>query len=203
MTEPRAISKLDVDNYASWSCELKYLMIDKGLWGAIDPDFAEPSTIKGAALIDKRAKAVIGLCVQPHHHDTVESAKTAKELWETLESIYKPRGNAQQLRLRKAPASLEQIGSEPITKYICRAKTTWHNLEACGGKATESEVVLSILAGLDRRYTTISSIISSRDKPGKASETRGSWRDVNSSRPVRSSRRRIEIWPRQKRQLPS
>ncbi len=32
-----SIAKLDVENYAAWSREIKYLLIGRGLWGAVDP----------------------------------------------------------------------------------------------------------------------------------------------------------------------
>ena len=41
-----SIAKLDVENYASWSTAMKYVLIERGLWGAVDPDFLEERTDK-------------------------------------------------------------------------------------------------------------------------------------------------------------
>ena len=90
-----SIAKLDVENYAAWSREIKYLLIGRGLWGAVDPGcLDDPEDTAAVAKLDRKAKAFIGLYVLPHHHVTVEAAESAKELWETLEHTYKPRAHA-------------------------------------------------------------------------------------------------------------
>ena len=58
-----------------------------------------------------------------HHLNTVEQAGTAKGLWETFQPTYKAKSNANRIALRKQLNTLKKLPSEPITKYVDRAKT--------------------------------------------------------------------------------
>jgi len=75
---------------------------------------------------------------------TLLACKTAKEAWDTLEKIYKARSVARKLQLKKEPNNLKKGLSEPLPKYIARAKTIWNDLLATGHDIKPSEVVLIV-----------------------------------------------------------
>ena len=64
---------LDVDNYATWRILMKYVLISKGLWAAVESDTVEHEA-------DQKALATIGLYVKEHHLSTLERCGTAKLL---------------------------------------------------------------------------------------------------------------------------
>jgi hypothetical protein len=151
------IEKLDVDNYATWSIKMQYFLIHKGLWKAIDESAELDQEI------DARARALIGLCVRDHHLSTLRDCKTAKKAWEALEAIYKAKSNARRLQLKKELNSLRMEASEPMTKYVSRARALQEQLYAAGYPIRDEEVVLSVLAGLPGDYDTVVTILETSD----------------------------------------
>ena len=77
------IELLDIDNYATWETRMKFLLITKGLWTAIEADDGRVDPD-----IDQRALATIGLFVKEHHLTTLKRCGTAKEAWRQLEAVY-------------------------------------------------------------------------------------------------------------------
>lgn len=148
------IKRLDVDNYATWSTKMRFLLITKGYWTAVEEEGQDN---------DAKALALIGLCVEDHHLSTIDKCSTAKEAWETLASIYKAKSIAKVLQLKRELNSLKKETSEPITKYIARAKNIRDQLHAAGHKVDDEDVVLSALAGLPTEYNTLVSILENGD----------------------------------------
>ena len=147
------IEKLDVDNYATWSVKMKFLLITKGLWA--------PITAQGDvnAAADEKALALIGLFVQDHHLGTVANAKSAKEAWMSLENIYQAKSNARRLWLKRELNSLRKVANEPLTKYVARAVDIRSQLAAAGHDIKEDEVVMSVLAGLPAEYNVVVAVL--------------------------------------------
>ena len=106
---------LDVDNYATWRILMKYVLISKGLWAAVESDTVEHEA-------DQKALATIGLYVKEHHLSTLERCGTAKRAWMELERVYQAKSNARKLQLRMQLSQLKMGATEPLTKYVSRAK---------------------------------------------------------------------------------
>ena len=68
-----SIEKLDVDNYATWSTRMKWLLTTKSLWEPVTQ--AEVADDKA----DGKALALIGLSVKDHHISTLGGCETAKQ----------------------------------------------------------------------------------------------------------------------------
>ena len=148
-----SIEKLDVDNYAIWSVDMKWLLITKCCWSAIsDPDNVEEET-------DMKALALIGLHVQKHHKSSLADCETAKEAWDLLSTVYKAKSNARRLQLRKELNNLKLAVDEPLTKYVARARGIRDQLLAAGQEIKEEEVAWSVLAGLPDNYESMVNII--------------------------------------------
>ena len=149
------VEPLDVDNYASWMPQMKYYLIGKDLWDVVETGGDSEDDKKK----DKKAKAAIGLRVKKHHLNTVEKAGTAKGLWETFQATYRAKSNANKIVLRKQLNTLQKLPSEPITKYVDRAKTIWSDLTATGTEMPETEVTLLILTGLPKEYEVVATVL--------------------------------------------
>ena len=152
------IEKLDLDNYGSWSVQMKFLLIHKGLWAATT---GAEETSAGDSL---KALALIGLNVKEHHLSTLDKCTTAKEAWTTLESTYKAKTMARRLQLKRELNNLKKSATEPLPKYISRVRDIWNDLKASGHDIKESEVVLNVLAGLPKEYETSVAIIEAAEK---------------------------------------
>lgn len=153
--EKQGIEPLDVDNYATWRVRMKCILITKGLWSAIECD--ENATPD--ASVDKKALAQMGLYVKEHHLTVLDRCKTAKEAWELLEKTYQAKSNARKRQLRKALTTLKMGASEPLTKYVARAKEIQDQLRAAGHEVSDQEVAWSLLAGLPSQYDTVVTVL--------------------------------------------
>jgi hypothetical protein len=148
---------LDVYNYSVWSLRMGAMLVMKDLWSAID------GTSKDTGK-DLKAKAAIMLNVKDHHLATLAECTSAKEAWEKLATLYKAKTNARRLQLRQEMNALKLEPSEPLSKYLSRAKGIYTDLKAAGDeKMTENEVAWSLLAGLPKEYETICTIIMADD----------------------------------------
>lgn len=109
------VERLDVDNYATWRSKMKWLLISKGFWTVVTGSNVD---------VEKDAKALtqIGLHVKDHHLPLLESCDTAKSAWDQLEAIFQAKSNTRKRQLRKELSQLKMGATEPLTKYVARAK---------------------------------------------------------------------------------
>lgn len=146
------VERLDVHNYATWRSRMRFLLISKGLWGAVTGDSIDPEK-------DLKALAVIGLHVKDHHLAELERCGHAKDAWETLEAIYQAKSNARKRQLRKELSQLKMGPAEPLTKYVARARELQNQLRAAGHDVADQEVAWSVLAGLPSTYDTVVTVL--------------------------------------------
>lgn len=140
------VERLGVANYAVWAQRMKFLLIRKGLWSAVENAEDDDS---------QKALATIGLHVEDYHLATLAGCDTAKEAWDTLKAQYQARSNATKLQLRRQLNSLRMRPDEPLTKYVARVKEIRNQLAAAGCEVTEAELVWSMLAGLHKEYDAV------------------------------------------------
>lgn len=159
-----SIEKLGASNYATWSTDVKWALIIKGLWNAID----DPENLEDGD--DVKALAFIGLTVEKYIKPTVDECDTARDAWDKLEESYKAKATAQRIKLKKDLATL-QLGwtdvapngqggkqtskREDITAYVARASSIRNQLSAAGMDVPGEEFTMAILAGLPDEYTAL------------------------------------------------
>jgi hypothetical protein len=146
------IEPLDVDNYDTWCVRMKLFIIHKKMWNVVVDSSASAEQSQGAL-------ALIGLHVKDHHLGKVAAAKTAKELWDDLETTYKSKSNARKMLLRREINTLKLGSSESISMYVARAEDLYKNLTAAGFNMKPEELAFAILAGLPDEYGTLVTIL--------------------------------------------
>ena len=148
-----SIERLDVDNYATWETRMKFLLITKGLWTAIEPkNEVDPD-------MDQKALALIGLCVKEHHLTTLKRCRTALEAWQQLEAVYRAKSNARKLQLKKELTQLKMQPGEPLTKFTARAVDIQDQLRAAGYEIADQDVTWAVLAGLPTDYNMMVTVL--------------------------------------------
>ncbi len=152
-TESRIqIEKLDNQNWGIWRRKFKALLLSKRLDGVID----------GTDEDKDNSSQVLGL-IQLHLSDAylsmADDVATAKALWDKLEATFTAQNNARRLLLRQELNSLKKAPTESIAEFVARAKELATNLEAVGHKPEDSEVSLSLLAGLPKEYSVLVTIL--------------------------------------------
>lgn len=147
LKDATSIEKLGAGNYATWSTDVKWALIMKGLWDAID----DAENVEAAD--DLKALAFIGLTVERHIKPTVDACDTAREAWDKLENKYKAQSSAFKLKLKKDLINLELKPKEDITSYVARAVAIRDQLTAAGMDVEAQELCLAVLGGLPEDYT--------------------------------------------------
>lgn len=150
--EKPVVELLDVDNYATWRSKMKFLLVAKGLWKAVTGDSIDEDK-------DGKALALIGLYVKNHHLPLLERCTSAKQAWDQLEATYQAKSNARKRQLRKELTQLKMSATEPLTKYVARAKEIQNQLRATGYEVSDQEVAWALLAGLPPPYETVVTVL--------------------------------------------
>jgi hypothetical protein len=78
----------------------------------------------------------------------VAATKTAKELWDDLETTYKSKSNTRKMLLRREINALQLGSGEPISMYVARAEDQNKNLTSAGFDMKPEDLAFAILAGL-------------------------------------------------------
>lgn len=153
-----SIDKLDLDNYADWRAQMQYLLKGKDLWEAVTSD--EPCSTKQ----DREAHSLIGLHVMTHHLPLLGACTTAREAWETLESLNKSKNIARKKLLRKQLNNLKMGANEMVMTYASRAIRLRDELIAADYKSAEEDVIISFLEGLTSRFNAKVSYLEEKDE---------------------------------------
>jgi hypothetical protein len=148
---------LDIDNYDTWSCDMKWLLISKGLWSVI----SDSENAQGDS--DAKALALLGLNVAKHHKASLAACASAAAAWDMLADAYKAKSNARRLQLRREMNNLKMVGNEPLSKYFARGRAIMDQLLAAGHDIKEEELVWSLLAGLPDVYDSMVNVLEGAD----------------------------------------
>lgn len=161
---PTKITKLDSDNYMSWSLELEHIMRLRGCWCAVAPltaageaapraEAAEaPGSVPGmvtqaAAHAEEQARSLIVLNIKSRHMTTFRRHVTTRGVWQALEQQFRSRGPARLNNLRQEMANITQGRNEDIMTYFNRASDVAWELYALEGEIGEAQLVSALLAG--------------------------------------------------------
>jgi hypothetical protein len=148
-----------VDNYDTWCVRMRFFLIYKKMWNVVVDSSATAGQSQGAL-------ALIGLHMKDHHLGKVAAAKTAKELWDDLETTYESKSNARKMLLRREINTLKLGSGEPISMYVARAEDLYKNLTAM----KPEELAFAILAGLPDEYGTLVTILEATSEKMLAKE---------------------------------
>ena len=144
---------LDEDNYAEWSCSMRFFLTVKSLWHTISSDEAvNPDE-------DQKALGHIGLHVKGHHKAAVLKAGTARKAWDMLAATYQTVSLARRLQLKDELNHLTKSPKEPLTQYFRRATELRDQLAATDHSIDDQELIMCVLNGLPPQFTIIRSVL--------------------------------------------
>lgn len=180
---PARVTKVDRDNYMSWSMELEHILRLRGCWSAVAPlpvaeaagsaAAADATGVAGteprvstqtAAHAEEQARSLIVLNIKARHMTTLRRHPTARGAWQALEQQFRSRGPARLDNLRRAMAGTKQGRSETIMDNFNRAGDIAWELDALGGGMGEAQIVSTLLAGtLPKHEVTVKLLLRTRD----------------------------------------
>ena len=125
-----------------------------GLYDAIE----SPGSEEGKKN-DAKCRALIILKCKTFHHPEVEDKKTAKEVWDELETLYKKVSNSRIAQLKTALQGLKMEGGERVVKYVARTRAIASELRAAGKPVDEVDLAINVLNGLPSQFKTLRTIL--------------------------------------------
>lgn len=136
------------ENYATWQFAitnfLELMDLGKTILGT-ETDVAKVA----------KAKAYIILSIEPINFIHVQTATTAKEVWENLQKVFEDSGLTRKIGLIRTLVTTQLVECASIEDYVNKIITTVHKLSAIGYKIDDEWTGTFLLAGLPEQYDTM------------------------------------------------
>ena len=158
------IEKLSDTNYATWSIQVKAVLVGKKLWPAIrDPPPAVPAAELEAALADENfvypvhpdseaAQAVLCLCVGKQYLRWVSECGSARGAWQELRDHHTSKSISRQIALRNELRQASKAAGETTGQYVARVLEMRGALADAGDPVTDQDLVSAMMEGLPSEY---------------------------------------------------
>lgn len=147
----RAIEPLGLNNFVTWQARMKFLLVSKDLWSAVE------ATAIGD--VNAKALAAIGLHVTDEHLPTVVECASAKEAWDKLTAMHKSHSTARMLQLLRELNTFRKEPAESIATYVNRAKQLRQELLGVSHDIKPVELASRLLAGLPKEYEMLVTVL--------------------------------------------
>ncbi|KAH0724452.1 hypothetical protein KY285_000281 [Solanum tuberosum] len=119
------VEKFNASNYGSWSTRMQYYFLGQELWDIIGGSDTTPPTDAEAA---KRWKVKVGkamyaltVSIEDEFLQRIKNAKTPKEAWDTLATIFTKKNDVRLQRLENELLSISQRNMT-ISQYFSKVK---------------------------------------------------------------------------------
>lgn len=119
------------ENYCEWKIGAKAHLIIKSLWTCCMTALANDATADQKEK-DLKAIAEITLLLEPSNYTYIESAKTAKEAWDSITSAFDDTGTGRKVKLLQKMVSLKQEQCGSMESYVNKMNTYWSKVKQAG-----------------------------------------------------------------------
>lgn len=99
-----------------------------------------------------RARTKIIFLVDPVNYVQVESAKTAKEVWDNLTNAFEDRGLTRRVGLLRTLITTRLLDSNSVEDYVNKIINTAHKLSNVGMQVNDEWIGTILLVGLPDKY---------------------------------------------------
>lgn len=161
-----SIEKLNSVNYASWSYQMKMVLMEADLWTVIEPGENEPAA-DAAANVKKtylsrqgkaHAKIALAICDEQQMH--IRSLLRPKDVWEELQKLYAPKDSKfRTVQLRRKLYSHKMCDYESVENYLGQINKTVTELSNIGDQVEDGDLAMMILCGLSDEWDTVVSAL--------------------------------------------
>lgn len=94
----------------------------------------------------------------------VRQADSAKELWDHFEDTYKSKNSSRLMQLLQSLSNIKMLPTEYLTEYFSQARTIQSDLHTAGQDVSDTQVLLSVLNGLPKAYSTVATVLTTTGK---------------------------------------
>jgi hypothetical protein len=158
-----AIVKLNGGNYASWSYQIKLILMEADLWTTVNPGETRPTEenlLRDYVSRQGRALAKIALSVSDEQQMHIRQFDTPKEVWDELERLYAPRDSKFRIvQLRRSLYSQKSSNFDSVESYLGQINTIVTELANVGSKIEDGDLAMTILCGLSDDWDSVISAL--------------------------------------------
>ena len=141
-----AIEKLKGrENYPTWKFAMQAYLEHEDMWKCVEGTELDARKLA-------KAKSKIILCVDPMNYSHIQSATTAKEVWEKLKLAFEDSGLTRKVSLLRALVTAQLSKHNSVEEYVNEIVTTAHKLKGLGFDVPDEWVGTLMLAGLPDEY---------------------------------------------------
>lgn len=152
------------DNYATWKFIVQAYLESEKLWKSVDGTSSETDAAKKLEA-DDLARARLILLVDPINISHIQSAKTAKEVWDNLSRAFDDTGLSRRVGLLRILINTKLDECNSMEQYVDKIVTTAHKLRNAKFDISDEWIGTLLLAGLTEDYRPmIMAIESSNEK---------------------------------------
>ena len=148
------IEKLDDNNYATWSVQMRSVLIHNEVCSVVSGKIVKTEG-EGAAIFeakDEKALASIMLCVKPAQINSIKKCSTSKQAWDVLKAIHQPKGPARKVYLFRQLLHHKMAEGTSVQDHLhefCRIVEDLTELEI---SLQEELLVIMLLSSLPRQF---------------------------------------------------
>ncbi|XP_047991665.1 uncharacterized protein LOC125230527 isoform X2 [Leguminivora glycinivorella] len=134
------------ENYSTWRFAVKSYLEHEDLWECVDP--GNPVDSKK----DIKAKSKIILLVEPINYVHIETAKSAKDVWFSLQKAFEDSGLSRKVGLLRDLINTSLDNCSSIEDYVNKIMGTAYKLRNIDFKVEDEWLGTLMLAGLPDNY---------------------------------------------------
>lgn len=170
-TTKTGIPLFDGTNFNNWLFRLSMVLDEKDLTTYIEDDIAtmleKETDSKKKAEIRKAEKQCKNIIVQSVHDGQLENIKdksTAKQMVNSLKSIYERKSIAGQLFQRRQLLTMKFSDGDEMSQHILNFDRKIRELKSCGAKMEDMDIVCHLLVTLPKAYDNLVTAIETMDQ---------------------------------------
>lgn len=142
------------ENFDTWRFAVEHLMVLDGLWPYVlgKDEEADVAVNAANAVKDSEAKAKLVLLIEPSLYVHIKEAKTAKEVWDKLVSIFDDSGLTRRVGLLRELTTTKLNDCAGVSEYVNKIIGTAHKLNSIGMNVDDEWVGSLLLTGLPDKF---------------------------------------------------
>jgi hypothetical protein len=153
------VDKLTNSNFTTWKFRIEMVLKARKLWKYVETE-ADGSVKEKEQ--EQEALSQIALTVSDGVIGHIRTAKTARQAWLKICSVFEQKGLASQVFLRRKLINVKFDGNQPMQNHINNVRQLSDQLEAIGDAVKDRELAIIILCSLPERYNSLVISLESR-----------------------------------------
>lgn len=152
------ISKLNGKNYSSWATDIKFLLIERGLWKVVNQDEKPPTDLVEAKTFnDKcdRALSTIYLNIEEEYKRLIKSETSPVKAWETLKVYFEPDDRVQHQLIFNELLECKPNRNEGYAIYFSKVKELLGRLDAIKHPMDADRAIFHVLRFLPDSFASL------------------------------------------------